>query len=62
MKLVDVECLSCGHVQEDFLPSIGEPDLEPCSKCGSTDVQPVYGNIVPTSSSKAPNAGSGPWG
>jgi len=62
MKLVDVKCQSCGHIQEDFVPTIGEPDFDPCQNCGATDMKPVSGEIVPTSSSKAPGSGAGPWG
>jgi len=62
MKLVDVRCLSCGHIQEDFLPAYGDPEWEVCEACGSSSMEEVRGEIVPSSSSKAPNSGAGPWG
>lgn len=62
MKVVDVRCKACGHVQEDFLPTIGEPEWEPCEKCKCTDMELVEGQIEVSSSGKHPQAGAGPWG
>ena len=61
MKLVVTKCNDCGHEGEDLVSRIDEPVLDPCEKCGSTNMEIVTGRIEQSSASKHPLAGSGPW-
>ena len=62
MKLVDVKCKDCGHVQEDYIKvSDKEPLLDDCKACGGSDMSIVTGRLLSSSSSSHKDSGAGPW-